>query len=90
METSNWLIKDIPATQLKFEKISAEIAARIYTKRKQMGMTQKEFADYCGVLPRTVLNWESGTCDFSISRLINICDKLKLGFLPMLYDIEEK
>ena len=47
-------------------------------KRKQMGMTQKELADKCGVSYQTISNLERGVA-YSKDLLEKVCDILDLG-----------
>ena len=88
IETTNWLTKGISEEQLKTEKALAVIAAKIYTKRTQLGMDQKAFAKHMGVTQGLVSRWESGTYNFSISTLISICEKLELSFEPQILERE--
>ena len=37
-----------------------ELGKIIHEKRKELGFTQKEVGDYCGVAEATVSRWESG------------------------------
>ena len=85
IETTNWLTKGISEEQIKIEKALSVIAAKIYTKRTQMGMDQKAFAKLMGVSRRMVSRWESGTYNFSVSELIRICEKLELNFEPQIW-----
>ncbi|MVW64326.1 helix-turn-helix domain-containing protein [Massilia sp. NEAU-DD11] len=39
------------------------IADRVRLERRRKRLTQKEFADFCGVALRTYKRFESGTCD---------------------------
>lgn len=78
VETTDWLTNGIPDGQLKIEKAQAIISAKIYTKRTEMGLSQKEFAKLMGVTQRMADRWESGTYDFSVSTLVSICEKLGL------------
>ena len=86
IETTNWLTKGISKEQLKIEKALSVIAAKIFTKRTQMGMDQKAFAKFVGVSQGMVSRWESGTYNFSISTLIGICEKLELDFEPQIFE----
>lgn len=88
IETTNWLTKGISKEQLKIEKALSVIAAKIYTKRTQIGMDQKAFARFMGVSQGMVSRWESGTYNFSISTLIGICEKLELDFEPQIFEKE--
>ena len=88
IETTDWLTKGISEEQLKIEKVLSVIAAKIFTKRTQMGMDQKGFAKFMGVSQGMVSRWESGTYNFSISTLIGICEKLELDFEPQIFEKE--
>ena len=49
----------------------------IKKKRKQMGMTQKELAERCGVSYQTISNLERGVA-YSKDLLENVCSSLDL------------
>ena len=51
----------------------------IKKKRKQMGMTQKELADKCGVSYQSISNLETGKT-FSLNLLTKVCNVLGLSF----------
>lgn len=58
----------------------ARISSQIEMCRREMGMTQKEFADYMGVSQGMVSKWESRDYNFTIKSLNEICHKLNLEF----------
>ena len=66
-------------------KALAKVSAAISKKRIDMGMTQKQFADYMGVSQGMVSKWEGDDYNFSIETLAKICEKLELSL-----DIEMK
>ena len=88
ISSTDWLIKGISNEQLQIEKALAVISAKIYIKRTEMGLDQKAFAKYMGVTQGLVSRWESGSYNFSISTLINICEKLGLIFEPKIIEEE--
>ncbi len=65
----------------------ALISAKILERRCEMGMNQKQFAEYMGVSQGMVSKWESGDYNFTIITLQEICEKLDLQFEP---EIREK
>lgn len=79
IETTNWLTKGISEEQLKIEKTLSVMAAKIFTKRTQMGMSQKVFAKFMGTSQRMISKWESGTYDFPLSTLVDISSKLNFN-----------
>ena len=83
-KTTNWLIKDYNKEELESQKALATIAAKIHMKRIEMDLDQKQFASLCGVSQGMVSRWESGTYNFTISTLVNICNKLELVFKPQI------
>ena len=83
-QSSNWLIEGVSKEQLESEKILAVISAKIQLKRIEMGMDQKQFAKKLGVSQGMVSRWESGSYNFTISTLVNICEKLGLAFDPQI------
>ena len=61
----------------KNEKM-VQIALAIKHERMARNMTQKEFAEFLHVKQAQVSKWESGDCNFTMSTLYLICDKLGL------------
>lgn len=64
---------DKRAIQIKYD-----ISKAIYKKRKQLGKSQKEFADFLCVSQGMVSKWENFDYNYTIESLANICDKLKI------------
>lgn len=75
---TDWVSDSFSATELKTIVELAKISALIERERLEMGMTQKEFAEYMGVSQGMVSKWESREYNFTIKTLNDICDKLNL------------
>ena len=71
--------------EVKAEKIKAAISIEIVEKRKEMKMTQTEFAKHLGVSQAMISKWENGDCNFSLSTICEICDML---LLDLKFEIE--
>lgn len=56
------------------------IAGFIRSRREELGMTQQELADKCGIGLRTVIRLESGKFWLNTKQLIVICYHLKANF----------
>ena len=81
---SEWLTKGINDTELRSLIELAQISAKIERRRIEMGMTQKEFADYMGVSQGMISKWESREYNFTIKSLNDICDRIGLEFRPVI------
>jgi transcriptional regulator with XRE-family HTH domain len=81
-QSTNWLTSGLSEEELLAKKTLAIIAADIQLKRIEMGLDQKEFAKLLGVSQGMISRWESGTYNFTITTLVNICEKLGLSFKP--------
>ncbi len=88
-KSSNWLIEGVSQEELKSEKILAVISAKIQLKRLEMNMDQKQFAKLLGVTQGMVSKWESGSYNFTITTLVNICENLNLEFSPSITSKEK-
>lgn len=75
---TNWISDGISEAEVKTIVELAKISARIELCRMDMGMTQKEFADYMGVTQGMVSKWESREYNFTIRSLNEICQKIDL------------
>lgn len=76
---TNWVSEDISAAEVKTTVELAKISAKIERCRLDLGMTQKEFAEYMGVTQGMVSRWESREYNFTIRSLNEICEKLGLS-----------
>ena len=56
-----------------------EIARQIRQRRLSLGLSQKELGDRIGVAHQQIFNYESGTGDLPVERLIVLCVALKLN-----------
>jgi transcriptional regulator with XRE-family HTH domain len=72
-------IPSLTNAQINTEIIKAKIATEIISCRKELKMNQSEFANYMNVSQAMVSKWENGECNFSISTVCEICDKLSLN-----------
>lgn len=80
MNTTNSLFSELTQTELAVAKVKGIIAGTITNKRNELGMNQKEFAEYMGVTQGMVSKWESCEYNFTIESAITIFDKLGLNF----------
>lgn len=76
---TNWIAEGISEAEVKTTVELAKISAKIERCRLDLGMTQKEFADYMGVTQGMVSKWESREYNFTIRSLNEICQKLGLS-----------
>ena len=81
---SDWLTKGIDNGELKSLIELAQISAKLERRRIEMGMTQKDFADYLGVSQGMVSKWESREYNFTIKSLNDICERIGLEFRPVI------
>ncbi len=78
-KTANWVSEGIDDAEIKTIVELARISAKIERCRLDLGMTQKEFADYMGVSQGMISKWESREYNFTIRSLNEICQKLNLS-----------
>lgn len=71
-------------------KLLAKISVTITSKRIELEMNQKQFADYMGVTQGMISKWENGNCNFTIETLASICDKLKLELDIKMNDVKNE
>ena len=76
---TNWVAEGLSEAEIKTTVELAKISARIERCRLDLGMTQREFADYMGVSQGMVSKWESREYNFTIKSLNEICEKLNLA-----------
>ena len=75
---TSWVTKGLEAEEVKTIVELAKISAKIELARLDLGMTQKEFAEYMGVTQGMISKWESREYNFTIKSLNEICEKLNL------------
>lgn len=82
-KTSSWLKDSIGKD--KFEEIqkNAIIAAKIYLRRKEMGLTQKEFAKLMNVSQVMVSKWEKGDYNFTVRNIAELENKLEIELIDV-------
>ena len=68
--------------------LQSMIAAEVTSRRIEMNMTQKDFAQLLNVSQSTLSKWVSGETNFTLSTLVTIASKLDLEiqspFVPKL------
>lgn len=77
--------ENISASDIIAAKLLGVISATIVKYRIELGMTQKQFAEYMGVSQGMVSKWESKDYNFSIKSLSDIASKLDLDIDVRLY-----
>lgn len=75
---TSWVSDGISEAEVKTIVELAKLSAKIERCRLDLGMTQKEFANYMGVTQGMVSKWESREYNFTIRSLNEICQKLGL------------
>lgn len=75
---TSWMAEGFTASEVKTTIQLAQISAKIERRRLELGMTQKEFADFMGVTQGMVSKWESREYNFTVKSLNEICHKVNL------------
>lgn len=83
---ANWISEGLSEAEVITTVELAKISAKIERARIELGMTQKEFADYMGVTQGMVSKWESREYNFTIRSLNEI--SYKLG-IPLTISMEK-
>lgn len=66
------------------------IGKKLYARRKELSLTQKQIADYVGVTEATVSRWESGEIDnMRRDKIANLARVLKVSPLLIMGLTEE-
>ncbi len=78
------LFAELTSKERTLNKIKASIASAFMRRRITMEMNQKSFAAYLGITQGMVSKIESGECNFTIERIVDLCDKLDLKFEPTI------
>lgn len=76
---ANWISTGLSEAEIKTTVELAKISAKIERARLDLGMTQKEFAEYMGVTQGMVSKWESREYNFTIRSLNEISYKLGIS-----------
>ncbi|WP_035796208.1 helix-turn-helix domain-containing protein [Butyrivibrio sp. WCD3002] len=87
---NDWITNGFSKAETKSIVELAQISARIERRRIELGMTQKQFADFMGVTQGMVSKWESRDYNFTIKSLNEICEKIGLEFRPSIDSYEKK
>ncbi len=72
------LFPELSNAEKKTDYILADIATKIRNKRKELNMTQKEFAEYLNVTQGMISKYEGAEYNFSIESLVTLFDKLNI------------
>lgn len=79
--TSANLFPQLSSSEKKYNYIAAEIAVKIRNKRKELKLTQKQFAKLLNVSQGMVSKWESAEYNFTVEKLVELYDKLDIYFI---------
>lgn len=74
------MLPEITDAQIKASKLKYKISKALNKKRKQLNMSQQEFAKHLGVSQGMISKWESFGYNFSIESLCEILCKLDIDF----------
>ncbi len=74
------LFPELTSAEKKYNYIAADIAVKIRSRRKELNLTQKQFAELLGVTQGMVSKWESADYNFTIESLVELFDKLNITF----------
>lgn len=75
---SDSLFESLRESERTANRLKAQVAIAILKKRKEMSMTQSEFASYLNVTQGFVSRLEAGEFNLSIEKICNLCEKLDL------------
>jgi transcriptional regulator with XRE-family HTH domain len=78
-EISNDLFGDMTEEEKQFNRIMAHISMRIAQARDELGMSQKEFAEFMNVTQGMVSRWECAACNFTFEKAVSIFCKLGIS-----------
>ena len=73
------LFPELSSAEKAANKLLAKIANKIFSRRKQLGMTQKQLSARLNVSQPMISQWESGECNFSVENLVGIFEALDLS-----------
>ena len=74
------LFECLSETEKKQSKLRGVISAAIESKRIEMGLTQKEFAEELGVSQGMISKLESTEYNISVDKLVEIFETLKIDY----------
>lgn len=72
---------------MTLKPLDKQIGARLKKKRLEKGLTQSDMAAELGVSFQQVQKYENSTNRISVSRLVDVCEVLKVSYL---YFIKEE
>ena len=72
------LVDGFSISKLNSIRLLSKISAKITIERTDKEMNQTEFAEFMNVSQGMVSKWESGSYNFTIKQLCDICEKLDI------------
>lgn len=82
------LFPELTNAQKETNRLLAAVSSQIYLRRKELGLTQTEFARRLSVSQPMVCQWESGEYNFTLENIAQILDELKLRIDFSVYEVE--
>lgn len=79
-EMFEYLSNHISKSDIYAAKAIAKISMFLFKCRRELNMTQKDFAKMMGVSQGMVSKWESAEYNFTIENIAHIAEKLKVTF----------
>ena len=71
-------------------KCMSDLSSLIVEKRLDLGLTQKQFAEYVHVSQAMVSKWEGGDYNFSIKELAELAERLGMDLQVSLREYKEE
>lgn len=71
-------------------KCMSDLSSSIVEKRLDLGLTQKQFAEYVHVSQAMVSKWEGGDYNFSIKELAELAERLGMDLQVSLREYKEE
>ena len=98
MEKKTWnanevldaLSSNLTKAEIIAARLIAKISVSITRKRIELGMNQKQFAEYMKVTQGMISKWENGNCNFTIEKLAEICEQLDLELDIKIQDVKKQ
>jgi len=72
------LSEKVSDSVLMAAEILSDISLDVLSERVSLGMNQKEFARHMNVSQGMISKWESGSYNFTIKALCEVCEKIRM------------